>query len=324
MSISVKNLRKVYKTHSREPGLLNAIKSLFIRKYETKVALDNVSFEIEDGEVVGLIGPNGAGKSTTIKAMCGILYPTSGEVNVLGFDPWKERIKYVKNIGVVFGQKSQLWWDLPAKDSFLFTKDVFRVKKRAYEKRLKYMLKILDIEDVSKTPVRDMSLGERMKCELVVALIHNPKLVFLDEPSIGLDLIAKDRLREYVKFANKKYGTTFIVTTHDMQDIESLCKRVIIVNHGKVIYDGPLADIKKKIMAKKFISVKFDEKVRKKFKLKGCDVEKPNPFELKIEVDLKKQKLKTVIDYLIAEFDFVDLFISDPPIEDIIKILYEK
>jgi len=324
MSISVKNLRKVYKTHSREPGLWNAIKSLFVRKYETKVALDNVSFEIKKGEVIGLIGPNGAGKSTTIKAMCGILYPTSGEVKVLGLNPWKERIKYVKNIGVVFGQKSQLWWDLPAKDSFLFTKDIFKIKKKVYERRLKYMLKILDIIDVSKTPVRDISLGERMKCELVVALIHNPKLVFLDEPSIGLDLIAKDRLREYIKFANEKYGTTFIITTHDMQDIETLCKRIILINHGKVIYDGLLADIKKKIMAKKLISVKFDEEVKKKFKLKGCDVEKPNPFELKIEIDINKQKLKTVIDYLIAEFDFVDLFISDPPIEDIIKILYKK
>ena len=185
--IVVKDLKKIYKTYEREPGLINAIKSLFHRKYEYKEALKGISFEVEEGEILGFIGPNGAGKSTAIKALSGVLFPTSGEVNVMNFIPWKDRVKYVKHIGVVFGQKEQLWWDLPAIDTFYLHKDLYEIEEKEFEKRLKNMVKILQIEDVMKTPVRDLSLGERMKCKILAALIHNPKLVFLDEPSIGLD-----------------------------------------------------------------------------------------------------------------------------------------
>ncbi|MBW3004058.1 ATP-binding cassette domain-containing protein, partial [Candidatus Woesearchaeota archaeon] len=222
--IEVKNLKKVYKTHKREQGLANAIKSLIRRKYVVKEALSGVSFSINKAEIVGLIGPNGAGKSTTIKALSGVLYPTSGSVRVMNFTPWKDRETYVRHLGVVFGQKHQLYWDIPALDTFYLYKDLYSLDEKEFKQRLDYMIKYLDVEEVVKKPVRDLSLGERMKCKIIASLIHNPELVFLDEPSIGLDVIAKDKLRDFILGVNKRYGTTFIVTTHDMQDIEKLCK----------------------------------------------------------------------------------------------------
>jgi len=209
--IYVNNLKKTYKTHSREPGLVNAIKSLFRRKYVVNEALKGISFEIYPGEIVGFIGPNGAGKSTTIKILSGILYPSDGDVEVMGLIPWKNRIKYVKNIGVVFGQKNTLWWDLPASDTFHLNREFYNIPKREFNSRLKRMVKLLDVDKVMGTPVRDLSLGERMKCQAITSLLHNPKLVFLDEPTIGLDIIAKDRFRDVIKDANKQYKTTFIV-----------------------------------------------------------------------------------------------------------------
>ena len=267
--IKVEKLRKTYRTHKRDSGLKNAFKSLFTREYEIKHALKDVNFEVEEGEILGFIGPNGAGKSTTIKALSGVLYPTSGEVIVLGFVPWKDRIKYVANIGVVFGQKSQLWWDLPPLDTFEMHKDLYNIPEKAFRRRLKKMIRVMDIGKIVKTPVRDLSLGERMKCQIVAALLHNPKLVFLDEPSIGLDVIAKTKLRDFIREINKKFKTTFIVTTHDMGDIERLCKRIIIINHGQIIYDGPLKDIKQRVLQNKVIDVKV-EKSSGKFSCKGC------------------------------------------------------
>lgn len=321
--IQVKNLRKVYKTHKREPGLFNAAVSLFKRKYEIKHALKGISFEVEEGEIVGFIGPNGAGKSTTIKAISGVLYPTEGEVKVMGFTPWKDRVKYVKHIGVVFGQKPQLVWDLPPIDTFYLNKDIYDIPEKAFHRRLNYLTKLLNLEDFIKTPARDLSLGERMKCKIVGAILHNPKLVFLDEPSIGLDVIAKDRLRDFIKSVNKKYKTTFIITTHDMQDIEKLCKRIIIINKGQIIYDGKFRDIKEKALSNKVLDVKFYE-FKDHFKFKGCKVLKKGRYGMKILVDTTKQPIKNVINYLVSNYDFADLIVSDPPIEDIIKRIYEK
>ncbi|MBU0461274.1 MAG: ATP-binding cassette domain-containing protein, partial [Nanoarchaeota archaeon] len=236
--IEVKNLKKVYKTHKRGEGLLNAFKSIIKRKFEYKHALKGVSFKIDEGEIVGLIGPNGAGKSTTIKALSGILFPTSGTVKVLNYVPWENRVKYVANIGVVFGQKHQLVWDLPPIDTFALNKDIYNIPEADFRRRENHMIELLNLKDVVTTPARDLSLGERMKCQLIAALLHNPKLVFLDEPSIGLDVIAKDLMRDFIVDINKREKTTFIITTHDMQDIERLCKRVIIINHGEIVYDG--------------------------------------------------------------------------------------
>ncbi len=321
--VTVKNLKKVYKTHKRKQGLLNAVKSIFFREYENKEALKGISFEIKKGEIIGLIGPNGAGKSTTIKTLSGFLFPTEGEVTSMGFTPWKSRAKYVKNLGVVLGQKEQLWWDLPAVDTFYLSKELYDIPKKAFKKRLNFMVKLLDVEKVMHTPVRDMSLGERMKCKLIAALLHNPKLVLLDEPSIGLDVIAKDRFRDFIKLVNKKYGTTFIVTTHDMQEIEQLCKNIIIINHGKIIYNGPIKEIKKEFLTSKFMDIKLESKGTK-FKFKSCNVVEQDDYEIKIQVDTQKTKIKEVINYLLSKYDVADILISDPPIEKIIQKIFQR
>ncbi|MEA3430152.1 MAG: ATP-binding cassette domain-containing protein [Nanoarchaeota archaeon] len=322
--IEVKNLRKVYKTHKREQGLLNAIKSMIRRKYEVKEALQGVSFTINKGEVVGLIGPNGAGKSTTIKALSGVLYPTSGKVRVMNFIPWEDRERYVKHLGVVFGQKHQLYWDIPALDTFYLFRDLYDLDNRDFKERLDFMIKYLEVEEVVKKPVRDLSLGERMKCKLIASLVHNPEMVFLDEPSIGLDVIAKDKLRDFVKSVNKEQGTTFIITTHDMQDIEKLCKRIIIINHGEVVYDGLLENIKKKYFQNKVLDVKLDEPMKKQFKMAGCKILKKAKYEIVIEVDTSKQSIRKVIDYMLKNLEFADIVISDPPIEEIIQKIYKE
>jgi ABC-2 type transport system ATP-binding protein len=319
--IQVKNLEKEYKTHVRGQGLINAFRSLIRRKSQIKKALKGITFDIQKGEIVGFIGPNGAGKSTTIKTLAGVLYPSSGFVRVLGYIPWKDRVKYVKNIGVVFGQKTQLWWDIPAIDTFYLHKDIYDIPEKQFKRRLKDMIKIMDVEEVVKTPVRDLSLGERMKCQIIAALLHNPKLVFLDEPSIGLDVIAKDRLREFIKKVNRRYRTTFLVTTHDMQDIEKLCKRIIIINFGEIIYDGPLDKIKKKFISTKVINAKYISPF-KRFKLKGCKVLYKKKYELKIQVSTEKIKVKEVINYLLSNYDIADIIIEDPPIEQIIQKIY--
>lgn len=322
IAIEVNKLKKTYKTHKRGEGLLNAFKSVIKRQYVYKHALKGISFNIKEGEIVGLIGPNGAGKSTTIKALSGILYPTSGQVNVLGMTPWEDRVKYVANIGVVFGQKTQLIWDLPPLDSFALNKELYDVDKHEFERRQQYMIKLLNLRNVVKTPVRDLSLGERMKCKLVAALLHKPKLVFLDEPSIGLDVVAKDLMRDFILEVNKKDNTTFIVTTHDMGDIERLCKRVIIINYGEIVYDGPLDKIKNLFMKRKIITVKSESKLNS-IRLKCCKVIEKHTYDMKIEVDTNEMPVKRVIDYLLKNFDCADLIIEDPPIEEVIQMIFK-
>ncbi len=321
--IQVKNLKKSFKMYKREAGLFSAFKSLFIRKHKLAHALKGINFEVEKGEILGFIGPNGAGKSTTIKALSGILYPSSGFIKVMKYTPWKDRVRYVKHIGVVFGQKHQLHWDLPPLDTYYLNKQLYKIPDKAFKRRLRYMVNLLDLKEIVKTPVRDLSLGERMKCKLVAALLHNPKIVFLDEPTIGLDAVAKHKLREFVKYVNTKYKTTFIITTHNMDDIEKLCKRIVIINNGDIVYDGPLDKIKKTYVKYKLLDVKFDEKAPS-FRFPGCKVIDKDKYELKIEVNTKKQSVKTVVDHLIKHYPFEDLIISDPPIEEIIQLIYTQ
>ncbi|MBW2969057.1 ATP-binding cassette domain-containing protein [Candidatus Woesearchaeota archaeon] len=321
--INVKDLKKTYKTHLRKEGFFSAVKSLIKREYKLKHALQGISFNIKEGEIVGFIGPNGAGKSTTIKALSGVLFPTSGIINTLGFVPWKDRIDYVKNIGVVFGQKPQLHWDLPPLDTYALNKVVYDIPENEYKKKLNYMIKLLEVEEIVRTPVRDLSLGERMKCKLISSLLHNPRLVFLDEPSIGLDVIAKDKMRDFILDINKKQKTTFIITTHDMSDIERLCKRIIIINHGLIVYDGPIEKIKKEYLNHKHLDIKFN-KWNQKFVLKGCKVIFKDEYELKLELDTKKQTIKKVISFLISTFDVADIIVQDPPIEEIIQKIYKE
>lgn len=242
--IEMRHISKTYRVARRSAGLREACRQLFRREYEEIRALDDVSFSIQDGEIVSYMGPNGAGKSSSIKILSGILTPDSGTCVVDGLVPWKDRMKHVARIGVVFGQRSQLWWDIPVIDSFELIRDIYRVNQAQYRKNLDELTALLQLEELLKTPTRQLSLGQRMRCEVAASLIHNPRILFLDEPTIGLDAVSKLAVRDFVKKQNREHGTTVILTTHDMQDIAALAQRVILIGRGRILLDGTLADIR--------------------------------------------------------------------------------
>lgn len=243
--IVMEHISKTYKVAKRNAGFMEACRSLFRREYTDIHALDDVSFTIEDGEMVGYMGPNGAGKSSTIKILSGILTPDSGSCLVDGRAPWKNRIEHVRNIGVVFGQRSQLWWDIPVIDSYELLRDIYSVPQAKYKQSLEELTELLQLSELLKTPTRQLSLGQRMRCEIAASLLHAPKILFLDEPTIGLDAVSKLAVREFVKKRNREHGTTVILTTHDMQDIEAIAQRVILIGRGKILMDGTIEDIRR-------------------------------------------------------------------------------
>ncbi len=242
--IKVEHVRKTYKVSKRNAGFLPACKALFRKEYEYIHALDDVSFTISDGEMVGYIGPNGAGKSSTIKILSGILTPEEGICRIDGLIPWKNRIRHVRNIGVVFGQRTQLWWDVPVLDSFELLKEIYRIDTKSYQHNLEQLSEMLNLTELLKTPVRQLSLGQRMRCEIAASLLHDPKILFLDEPTIGLDAVSKLAVRDFILKLNKEKNTTVILTTHDMQDIEALTNRVILIGKGSILLDGTIEDIR--------------------------------------------------------------------------------
>ena len=277
--IRVENLTKEFRISKKYPGFKGAIKSFFSTEYTTKKAVDGISFEINDGEIVGYIGANGAGKSTTIKMMTGILTPTNGIVSVNGLVPYENREKNAKNIGVVFGQKTQLWWDLPISETFSLLKDIYDVSDEDFEERMRFLKDVLGLEEFFLSPVRTLSLGQRMRADLAAALIHNPNVIYLDEPTIGLDIVVKERVRKAIKEINEKYKTTIILTTHDLNDIEELCSRIIIIDSGKKIYDGELNGVKEKFGYLTTVEIQIKEEV---------DLEKFNEFdEMKVDDEFK-------------------------------------
>ncbi len=243
--ITMEHICKSYRIAKRNAGFRQAFKALFHREYEEIHALSDVSFTIRDGEMVGYIGPNGAGKSSTIKILSGILTPDSGTCLIDGRIPWKNRIAHVKEIGVVFGQRSQLWWDVPVIDSFVLLKEIYSIPENVYRGNLDELTQLLNLGELLRTPARQLSLGQRMRCELAASLLHSPRILFLDEPTIGLDAVSKLAVRDFIRRLNEKHGTTVILTTHDMQDIEALTKRIILIGKGRILMDGTLADIKK-------------------------------------------------------------------------------
>jgi len=238
--IDVKNLTKTFKIYKKEAGLSGAFKSLFSRKYEQKIAVNNVSIQIEEGELIGFIGPNGAGKTTTLKMLSGLLYPSEGSISVLGFKPFDRKKEFLKQIALVMGQKNQLWWDLPPMDTFLLNKEIYEISDKDFKERVEELSELLDVKDIIHVQVRKLSLGQRMRCELIAALLHRPRIFFLDEPTIGLDVVVQQRLRHFIKEYNQKYKATILLTSHYMQDVKALCKRVIVINYGEIIYDGNL------------------------------------------------------------------------------------
>src|SRR3990167_7801823 len=256
-AIKVQNLSKHFKVHQKEEGLKGSFKALFKRQYNTIKAVDDISFEIEQGELIGFIGPNGAGKTTTLKTLSGLLYPTNGTVEVLGFTPNERKHEFLKQISLVMGQKNQLFWDLPAIETFNLNKEIYEVPTDRYKKVRDELIEMLDVGEIIHQQVRKLSLGQRMKCELIASLIHTPKVLFLDEPTIGLDVVVQKRLREFIKDYNKKYNSTIILTSHYMGDVQELCKRVVIIDKGKIGFDGKLDDLVKQYAKNKTISLVF-------------------------------------------------------------------
>lgn len=268
--IQFSNICKDFKIRAKSKEK-NIFKRLFSKNTKIVQALKNVNFEVEEGDIVGYIGPNGAGKSTTIKIMSGILNPTSGECKIMGYTPWIDRKKYVKNIGVVFGQRSQLWWDVPVIDSFELLKDIYKLSDKEYNETLAELTEKLNLEEIFNRPLRQLSLGQKMKCELAAALIHKPKILFLDEPTIGLDAVTKLAVRDFVKEINKRWNTTVILTTHDMTDIEALTNKIILIGRGQILYNGTFTEIKEKYDNQKIINVDFKQDYEK-IELEGYDV----------------------------------------------------
>lgn len=324
--IFVDQLCKEFRTFKRREGVWGSIQNLFVREYRTLSAVDHVSFSIDRGEMVGYIGPNGAGKSTTIKMLTGILVPTSGEIHVNGFVPFKERSRYVKTIGVVFGQRTQLWWDIAVVESFKLLRRIYDVPQRDFEARMEHFDEILGIRDYLHTPVRKLSLGERMRCDLAAALLHNPPLLFLDEPTIGLDVVAKDHVRHFLRAINREFHTTILLTTHDLDDIEELCRRIMIIDHGRVLYDGPLSHLKQKLLRTK--QVKFALKDREQigyigaFSRDGLELEQVDELTYRIRFDRIKIATADLIRQILSAVEVRDLLIEDEPIEEIIKRIY--
>lgn len=305
--IKVENLSKTFQYYKKQPGLLAAFKDLFVRKKLFSEAVKNISFTIKEGELVGFLGPNGAGKTTTLKMLSGILYPTNGLVEVMGFTPWQRKKKYQKQFSIVMGQKNQLWWDLPAIDSFMLNKEIYEINDTDFKSALDELSELLDIKDKLDVQVRKLSLGERMKCELIAALLHRPKVIFLDEPTIGLDVVAQKNVRDFIKKYNKLNKTTIILTSHYMDDIRELCERVIIINHGIVIYDGQLNDLILKYAPHKMLKITFNEDGVKESDVKkyGKIIEF-NPYMVSMEVD--RNKIKDVASKILS---------SNLPVDDI-------
>ena len=320
--IEVKKLNKTFKVKTKQKGFKGTIKSIVKPKYKTIKAVNNISFEVEKGEMIAFIGPNGAGKSTTIKMLTGILYNDSGSIKVMDLDPKKDRKKLAYEIGCVFGQKEQLWTHLTPYDNFKFFGAVYDIPEKVVEKKIIELKELFELDEFINTPVRNLSLGQRIRCEIVASLIHEPKILFLDEPTIGLDPVVKENIRKLIKRMNKEYKTTIFLTSHDVSDIEKLCKRVIIINHGKVVLDDSMENLKYHYLNKKIVEAKMKEAVNLDDE-DGITILKDKGYNLKIEVDTNKKNISDALKLLNPD-NIIDINISNVPLEDIISDIYSK
>lgn len=320
--IRVKDLRKEFKVHQKEPGLLGSVKSLFHREYEKVEAVKDISFDIEKGELIGFIGPNGAGKTTTLKMLSGLLYPTSGQIEVMGFTPQDRKTDFLKNLSLVMGQKNQLWWDLPPMETFLLNQAIYEVPDNKFKKTLDSLIELLNVQDILKVQVRKLSLGQRMKCELIAALLHSPKVLFLDEPTIGLDVVMQKTIRDFIKDYNREFKSTIILTSHYMDDVKELCKRVIIIDHGQILFDGQLKEIIDTYARDKLLTLTFADNPKPSQLEKYGKIKELLMPTVKLAVPRSKAT-QTAAD-LLEKFEIEDVTIEEPSIEAIIREVFSK
>lgn len=322
--INVSEVSKTFKVSRRSKGISGMFANMFAPKYEYKKAVSSISFQIEEGEMIGFIGPNGAGKSTTIKMLSGILYPDSGQINVGGYTPYKQRKEYVGNIGVVFGQKSQLQWDLPPIDSFELLKYIYRIPEVQYQKNLNRFMELLEMDSFINQPVRQLSLGQRMRADIVAALLHSPKIVFFDEPTIGVDVVGKEKIREFIREMNEKDGITMIFTTHDMQDIEKTCRRLIVIDEGSKIYDGSLNGIRQQFAAVRQVEIEFafNEEIAPIENVTMQRLDESDGRKVRFSFESKSIEINTLMSEILNKYHVKDLKVQEPEIENIIRRIY--
>ena len=324
MSIKVKNISKSFKTYSRDPGLKGALKSFFNRKYTDFHALKNINLNIGEGEILGILGENGAGKTTLIKLMVGLLHPTDGNIKVNNYTPWDRKYDFLKMITVVMGQKNQLWWDIPASESFLLNKRIYQIDDSIYNQILNEMVELLDVKHKLNTQVRRLSLGERMKMEIIASLLHRPKIIMLDEPTLGLDVMSQSKIREFVKYYNQQYNATFIITSHYMNDIDSMCKRVFVMNKGEGLYDGDFSDLVKKINPTKKLIYTFDKPPSNELINNLRSI-----FDFKLEnniliAQLDDKLLNNLLKELFKVSNSQSFVIEDLPVEETMRSFFEN
>jgi ABC-2 type transport system ATP-binding protein len=319
--IEVSSLQKTYRVHEREAGAGASVASLFHRKYKEVKAVDNVSFTIAPGEVVGFLGPNGAGKTTTLKMLAGLLHPTGGEARVLGRVPWRREREYLKNISLVMGNRNQLMWDIPAMDSYLVNQAIYQIPEAQFRATLDELIALLDLEPLLKKPVRGLSLGERMKCELAAALLHRPAVLFLDEPTLGVDVTMQGRIRQFIARHNQEHGSTVLLTSHYMADVTALCKRIIVIHQGCLLYDGDLSALADRMAP--FKRVQLDMETPEAAEAAEAYGEVIERQEAKITLRLARDRTSEVVARLLADFPVVDMTVEDPPIEEVIEQVFQ-
>lgn len=322
--IQISNLRKTFTTKRKAAGLGGSLRSIFRPQRQVVEAVRGITFDLQAGERLGLIGPNGAGKSTTIKILTGILFPTDGEASVLGYIPWKERRQLAYHIGTVFGQRPQLWYHLPAIDTFQLFGKIYELEDKAVKQRIGFLAEAFEIENLLETPVRKLSLGQRMRCEIAASLIHRPKLLLLDEPSIGLDVVAKQRIRDTIRRMNEVENVSVLLTSHDAGDLEALCKHVIIINHGQIVYQDKVSNLKRRYLTTKEVGVRYAQRVPDNFNLEDVNILKVGKYGVKLGFDTREIPADVVLSRLAEKGDLVDITISDPSLEEVIANIYQE
>lgn len=319
--LSVQHLSKTYKVYQKKTGLWGAMKGLFHREHKEVKAVADVSFTIEPGEMVAFLGPNGAGKTTTLKMLAGLIYPTTGTAQVMGFIPWERVDAFRRQFSLVMGQKNQLWWDLPAADSFQLHREIYSLDKAECDRTIGELTELFGVKELTRQPVRELSLGERMKMELIAALLHKPKLLLLDEPTIGLDVVAQVKIQDCLKEYNRTRGVTMLLTSHYMRDVEALCKRVLVINHGQLVYDGALAGIVERFGQEKIIKLQFHEHVPDALSTFGLLLSSKGPTA---EINVPRSKVAQVLNNVLDQFEVVDVSVSDPPLEQMIAQVFAQ